>query len=1058
MEKLQITFQKQWLDKSDSKGSSEECSRVFLFGHYDALKIDIIESWHDFRPTGSNNGEKDLFADEYVVRMVCPLDDVKESTNNDIVKRLEDGIDRVKSLALLLNDASGHGAGYRYKPVVGVCLIKLTDNYISQFSDFHSLAKDALQIVYEESELAADLYCAAYFGMGYGTDVVLIYSSDGYCEIVKHINLLRKTAKDGCCFADSTYSVLGALSCNNVNTVYVEKCKNENVEAVIDFSLRKNGHLESEDQENIYTLLGSKDLRQIIGKKDLSEFLKLYADDGRFGFRSDTFTDVSTRISCEYNADDSASKIIDVVSEAACCGETSSQDSSDKAGINDIVKTAFDKFSSIYRGLIQNKFAHQRILGAVGKIKKIYDKVSLSVCGAAAYKIVGKFFADYLNAVSRLIEKMEKNDGVDDAVIYDGAGKEYDCRTYIDFIENSIEELRTSAEALLFDFQRSIHADFEGQANNRPNIGSAAKLLLMYNYIIDQWEEKLREEKLKETRESNNNFTYLVTSGGIDGTMNIDMFDGNDCLETRPIIVKISEGSLYDVDGTLLSLAHEFAHKRGKRCRAFRAANYYNLLCGFFARNCTDWIVLEFIKAHLRRVWNYNCNILRKAEVEKNKQEWGQEEWINRVYDIKMDKNWHHRFNMGYKIDDEIDKMIDSRMESIEKECKNIVSRFNYIRKEAEKSIISVLGHTNLQEGDDEVDVYNKLFEVYKLCFDDDEEQFKKMLYGDRVHRMCFEMMWRRIKYFAGGKDKQNIDLCPNDDLCMIVSSAVSRLCENFAEETSGGYYKNAFSEFNIVKLSDPMRKSLQDIFQNIFNLLFDGESSDRDYWDKFLGFYKGIGFLYPDIVRDDYKDSVSNGNRLAREVLPCVYKEGFADCIAINVMGIDSLNKYFLHFFFEQRDIDRYLYKRAGEYDQFKLAVFLRVAAVCEAFGFEIANNESAENDAKNFAKEILFVNNKGGDTRIEKFAKDYKTACADLKSIYDEYKSLDCFKESVKYFKRCIEMNKEACDRMRSCVGKLAEKSETSLSRRYALFIFEQWMKLISSENHAESEGNRA
>lgn len=112
-------------------------------------------------------------------------------------------------------------------------------------------------------------------------------------------------------------------------------------------------------------------------------------------------------------------------------------------------------------------------------------------------------------------------------------------------------------------------------------VGNETKLLASYNAVLKEltfFENKNRE------------FVFIVSSGGCDKTEVTDIFYAAGCgsAVSKPVIITIPEASLYDVQGTLFRILHEYAHFIGDRKRAERYKHIVNALAGYFAWEICD--------------------------------------------------------------------------------------------------------------------------------------------------------------------------------------------------------------------------------------------------------------------------------------------------------------------------------------------------------------------------------------------------------------------------------------------------------------------------------------
>jgi hypothetical protein len=104
----------------------------------------------------------------------------------------------------------------------------------------------------------------------------------------------------------------------------------------------------------------------------------------------------------------------------------------------------------------------------------------------------------------------------------------------------------------------------EGNSLTHSGIGNATKMLFAYSALL---------EKLTIQDHAEKDFVFVVLSGGFDCTEAIDLFSfaRKDDNIKKIIIIKIPEmGGLYDLQGTLFRILHEYRHYIGDRKRKER--------------------------------------------------------------------------------------------------------------------------------------------------------------------------------------------------------------------------------------------------------------------------------------------------------------------------------------------------------------------------------------------------------------------------------------------------------------------------------------------------------
>jgi len=202
-------------------------------------------------------------------------------------------------------------------------------------------------------------------------------------------------------------------------------------------------------------------------------------------------------------------------------------------------------------------------------------------------------FADCLERCNRRMEKLTPED-------FDE----------IQQMQQSVDELQRRVISFLTDLSHSDGFFMDRERYNHPSVSSAASLLLGYNLWLNDFADAVG----RATQETNNTYAYLVTSGGCDETLIFNPFyflrpwnaENGRIPEHLPLIVQMSEMSLFDFSGTILRGAHECMHHCGERNRAGRYKFYIGFIARFYAEKLANAIFdqgeLEHAYGHMYRL------------------------------------------------------------------------------------------------------------------------------------------------------------------------------------------------------------------------------------------------------------------------------------------------------------------------------------------------------------------------------------------------------------------------------------------------------------------------
>lgn len=220
----------------------------------------------------------------------------------------------------------------------------------------------------------------------------------------------------------------------------------------------------------------------------------------------------------------------------------------------------------------------EKFKGLIDKLKKFVKQYKMPVRTVNGLQVVMKIFLnlvqfshcfDIEKVIGDAFEAMKDN--VDKTIELIEAEEETAFRyMYAEQLFEALRIFREKIEDYLADMQRSDRFFIEGQSLSHPSIGSATKLLFFYNKYISDMAEKL---VATEEAGGNNQYTFVVTSGGCDVTTAYDLFSYMNPAEGNRhslIIISIPEMSLYDIGGTMFRLLHECLHFCGERKREER--------------------------------------------------------------------------------------------------------------------------------------------------------------------------------------------------------------------------------------------------------------------------------------------------------------------------------------------------------------------------------------------------------------------------------------------------------------------------------------------------------
>ena len=898
MEKKKMLLYKAW--GQDSLAGAFE-KKYLVLGYYDYMELQEVGPWHQFRP--QSLVKNCMNEEKYIMRLI----------------REEQA-------------AGGEQKAAEAKLICACCFICLKDSYLqtickdsqSRWDDYvdkcKKLVENALQKgVKDISELEYDLY----FCLGYSDIAVLLRSNSLDC-IGQGVLALRSDetgCADGC--VSTTYTIV-ALD-TNVNAYK----NNEQVRFMIDYSLEsvaaKKSFCEANAPHNFLT--GYFDWRAE-ANISINEFL---IAEKEFLISWPGVRNVETKVMFNGGCDSSRrNKLADV--------------SRKKVGsVNTDLKQAFGDFCAQYENAAKGPYyLHRRALGAVQEIVAMYNKISMTLHSFEVKQTVGPVLISFLTVMSTLMKSQLTARGGRDKNFSDG-------KAFSDFIEDSIKEFRCLVNPLLFDIWRSDHAFFEGQTVEHPSVGSTAKLLFAYNSALINWDATWqRIAQTAKEKEAPIPYKYLVSSGGRDTTINLDLFngliDGSDG-EARPVFVLIPEASLYDVQGTLFRLLHEFFHKSGYHLREERAQSMYTGICRAFADYIVTSVPIKLLYVAAEQIY---IN-LRSAGLSG---ESSFEVWREKcAYNKRMRRN---RSKEEKKLDEQ------------------------YIE------ISEAFQVENLKVG---ICLY------LENLWCNSGEKFKKV-WSENLYEKCVNLLSKQLE---GDTGKRAIEMIVEAVLKESIKAAKA-----LAEK--GGFsriYELTFNEDNCEYLKEAFGQAFEGWFWSFFDA--DGFNDRETY---LLSWVKK-------------KNKVINMG----ETIGTLYKECFADILALRALGVENFVQYVAAVLFENRSIKEYFGTESEDKKDSNFRA-IRFLTVWQAYS-EYRNTEGKsvegfdadyEQKMENYYSQVFYPFSGDIDkvTKAKEYGKSFDETVKSMRKKYDLYKDEPQLVELRTFLQKAIQKNDELCKKI--------------------------------------------
>lgn len=591
----------QWIDKDDS-----EYYKFMILGFYDGLDIHTVDKWYELRPKGLLERELQVdlntpFIDQYTIRAMGPSnrDDLdKQGFAYDFWENL--GRESTKSCRQYRKELRN-----KY-PFICMSVINLTEKFVKQKSNLQAM-QDSLTTILKDAALKSgytfeELHCAVYPSLGY-SDFIVLFLTDNLIKASNIISCVRASIfhldQAEVPVVSNCYSVCGLDRDYFAHTN--RPALDENVQITIRINLReglsagdflmrlrdkigRNGSPETDTviqslNKNYFFSFGNSDCL-ILPNQSLDQYLLWHGPGGILnpgnGFFEENIASVRTSV-----------RIGGLECGAGAVSKALTESNLDS------YKNAFKEFIEKYDRFLNMGNMHIRSSRAIRQTMKNFLNIAPASHGFDVRNIVGRAFLYQIADVEYYIGLKEK--AVTDGMTEDEKAEieQYNAQVKKEKLcaVVSLEDFKNNVGSFLSDLIRSDRPFIEGNVLTHSSIGSATKLLFAYSAMLNNFLHQFGRE---------DDFSFIVTSGGCDKTEAIDGFNfahGSTRIK-KPIVVTIPEMSLYDIQGTLFRLLHEYMHFIGDRRRAFR----YSCLVNAVAKSIA-WKICDIKFGELERDW-----------------------------------------------------------------------------------------------------------------------------------------------------------------------------------------------------------------------------------------------------------------------------------------------------------------------------------------------------------------------------------------------------------------------------------------------------------------------
>lgn len=567
----------------------------YILGYYDRLDIKQVHHWFDFSPKNSVPQKKpgdDHPISSYPIKLIFPT--------RDVVHELEqDGLD-YSSWRTTEKDA--HDAlepMFEQFPCITVVLINLTDEFKGEFPrDVCSRQLKKLAAIMAGSDLCgssgaselAKAHCCILPSLGY-SDYCILFAEEEWKVAPRFMEYLHKATIDAGCdkrtpvlSTDYLMPVYHATKFSRKNRLH-----NHDIQLSVRINLKPGvsmGQLATamRDIAEVHQISGSSDclLQAKSGKRDqLLHFLIPGSGENKQMIKMVIQTEAFLQRNILPNSAESTQ--ISALPRSSVLS----------IPIRDLREVLFQ-----YGNLIISSGRHMRQLNALNERVTAIE----NICSEYHNISLQLIMCEWISAFTICLRKCIK--GIREETKSNPSGLQYKrIEQMWQHTEMTLEHFISQVGSFLADLSRSDCFFMESEQYNHPSVSSATALLIAYNH----WQNNFAKDVLVGAGMEDSTYSFLVRSGGCDSTHTNNLFwflepelhsEKATMQESCPLVIQMSEMSLFDCGGTVFRMTHECMHFCGNRKRILRAKYLIAFISRFYAQVLAQ--VLFSQKSYLR--------------------------------------------------------------------------------------------------------------------------------------------------------------------------------------------------------------------------------------------------------------------------------------------------------------------------------------------------------------------------------------------------------------------------------------------------------------------------
>lgn len=555
---------KKYAKKIGLKNKVSENKDVIL-GYYDALEIEKVSRWYDFSPrNGYPTLNMDLLQDfltitHYPLKLLFPADTSSEEGTSF-------NYSGWKNAEVLLDKS----------PCMTIILLNLTDRFKEQTNDALKVLQEQICRISKEDELKS-ANCCVLHSLGY-SDFCILLADQSWDFALDLIEKLHSVRVDNVPILSTDYMMPVFHNVNSSTQDMFPKGR---------LSIRINLEPGCTSQMLANCIPEGVEISRTSGGTDCLLIANTPQSTSAL-FNSITKSSDANQLPLNLLIDLSSALQLEILDKSA----PQEIIKADYSSVDKVI-TEFSDAIKFYRNVLRKYKQHLRQTYALDELAVNIKNLCSQHHTGDIRQIVLDFISNFSKCLYRCCNQLISEPLWDD-LLY--------CT------EECVDDFCLRVDSFLADLSRSDCYFMERERYNHPSVSSTTSLLLAYNRWLNRFSETIQ---LKTLPENPSSYKFLVTSGGCDQTSTDNLFsflepEVENCQrkEDLPLLIQMSEMSLFDYSGTILRVTHECMHYCGERYRGKRIWWMIEFIAAFYGKTIANILFgeqyLHSVKGALR--------------------------------------------------------------------------------------------------------------------------------------------------------------------------------------------------------------------------------------------------------------------------------------------------------------------------------------------------------------------------------------------------------------------------------------------------------------------------